>query len=285
MLILSSHRALYAFGHKESWVPQKGQRGGEVLALLARVISGAGSQGHVERLVDVVAALVAHDLVTVTRYSATRRPEFVLHRNFSDEMVRRYLEIFYPHDPFHRYWRLRRKPGVVPLNRLAIRDVKRGRYIAEFLSQSVITDEVGVLLDDGSDWCLAIFLDRSSGKFRPAEVARLEAHFAAISALHALHLKLHRPIRPTTERHSTSPLLPRPEELTELWPDLSSRERQLVGLILAGHPSATIAKRLGITLGTVKNHRRRIYQKLDITTERELFLQYFHQISAAQGPS
>ncbi|TGQ88614.1 response regulator transcription factor, partial [Mesorhizobium sp. M1C.F.Ca.ET.204.01.1.1] len=28
-------------------------------------------------------------------------------------------------------------------------------------------------------------------------------------------------------------------------------------------------------VGTVKNHRRRIYEKLDITTERELFLQFF----------
>ena len=50
---------------------------------------------------------------------------------------------------------------------------------------------------------------------------------------------------------------------------------QTVQLILAGHPTANIAERLGITVGTVKNHRRRIYEKLDITTERELFLQFF----------
>jgi hypothetical protein len=51
-----------------------------------------------------------------------------------------------------------------------------------------------------------------------------------------------------------------------------------VQLILAGHPTASIAARLCIAVGTVKNHRRRIYEKLDITTERELFLQLFqHQ--------
>ena len=60
-----------------------------------------------------------------------------------------------------------------------------------------------------------------------------------------------------------------------LWPELSPRERELVQLVLAGHPTATIAERLGITVGTAKNHRRRIYEKLDITTERELFLQFF----------
>jgi DNA-binding CsgD family transcriptional regulator len=60
-----------------------------------------------------------------------------------------------------------------------------------------------------------------------------------------------------------------------LWPELSDRERELVQLILTGHPTATIAGRLVVTVGTVKNHRRRIYEKLDITTERELFLQFF----------
>lgn len=59
-----------------------------------------------------------------------------------------------------------------------------------------------------------------------------------------------------------------------LWPELSAREREVVRLVLAGHPSSGIAVNLGITPGTVKNHRRRIYGKLDITTERELFLQY-----------
>ena len=63
-----------------------------------------------------------------------------------------------------------------------------------------------------------------------------------------------------------------------LWPELSNRERQLVGLILAGYPTALIARRLSISVGTVKNHRLRIYRKLDITTERELFLQYFEQL-------
>jgi DNA-binding CsgD family transcriptional regulator len=53
-----------------------------------------------------------------------------------------------------------------------------------------------------------------------------------------------------------------------LWPELSDRERELVQLILTGHPTATIAGRLAITVGTAKNHRRRIYEKLDITTER-----------------
>jgi DNA-binding CsgD family transcriptional regulator len=64
-------------------------------------------------------------------------------------------------------------------------------------------------------------------------------------------------------------------------PELSARERQLVQYIVGGHPNAVIAKKLGITSGTAKNHRHSIYDKLDITTERELFLQYIDHVDGA----
>ena len=137
---------------------------------LARAIAGIGSDQHVERMVDLIRELVPQDLVTVTRYSTTQRPEFVSHRNFSDAMVQRYLEIYYLHDPFFHFWRRHRRPGVVPLKSFAGPDVKRGRYVAEFLAHSVICDEVGVLLEDGPGWCLGIFLDRSKKAFSSAEI-------------------------------------------------------------------------------------------------------------------
>lgn len=64
--------------------------------------------------------------------------------------------------------------------------------------------------------------------------------------------------------------------------ELTPREKEIVGLILEGHPSVTIAKRLGIGRGTVKNHRQRLYDKLDITSERELFLLYLDWLSRAE---
>ncbi|MGH6931862.1 MAG: helix-turn-helix transcriptional regulator [Dongiaceae bacterium] len=60
---------------------------------------------------------------------------------------------------------------------------------------------------------------------------------------------------------------------------LTPRERDIVQLILEGYPTATIATRLGIGRGTIKNHRKRIYDKLDITSERELFLLYLQWLS------
>ncbi|HUF44959.1 MAG TPA: helix-turn-helix transcriptional regulator [Aestuariivirgaceae bacterium] len=64
------------------------------------------------------------------------------------------------------------------------------------------------------------------------------------------------------------------DPVARYWPDLTVRESQIVRLILDGLSSSAIAVGLGISHGTVKNHRARLYEKLGITSERELFLSY-----------
>ncbi len=256
---------------------------GNIWAPLAKAIAATGTGRHVDCLIDLIGADIAHDLVTVTRYSATRTPEFVKHRRFSDEMVHRYLESYYVFDPFYASWRQEQRLGIMPLKGLANEEAKRGQYIAGFLAQSDICDEVGIMLADGGDWCLGIFLDRSTVSFKDSEIALLTERLPVFEALHALDIKARGSDFLRTSAPSSVGASPRrqPKIPASLWPELSLRERELVQLILAGHPTTNIAERLGITVGTVKNHRRRIYEKLDITTERELFLQLLQHLGPA----
>ncbi len=75
------------------------------------------------------------------------------------------------------------------------------------------------------------------------------------------------------------------DPVTSYWPDLTAREGQIVRLILDGESSSAIAVRLRISHGTVKNHRARLYEKLGITCERELFLSYLRAIGRPAGGS
>jgi DNA-binding CsgD family transcriptional regulator len=262
----------------------EGRTNRKALQALATAIARIGTGGHLESLIDLIATVVRPDRVTVVRYSTTQRPEFISHRNYSDAMVRKYLDTYYVHDPFYEHWRKTETPGIVPLGSLSRKGSKHGKYIAEFLAESVICDEVGVLLDDGPGWCLGIFFERTKLCFSAAEVARLRTRHGIFKALHDLDIGSRTP----GFRRTSQPIAPgrAPRGGSEiaipsgLWSGLSRRERQLVELILAGHPTAGIARRLGISPGTVKNHRHRIYGKLDITTERELFLQYFEHMSS-----
>jgi len=52
---------------------------------------------------------------------------------------------------------------------------------------------------------------------------------------------------------------------------LTERERSVVRMILTGRSSNSIALILGISLPTVKSHRRNIYAKLHISSQAELF--------------
>jgi DNA-binding CsgD family transcriptional regulator len=63
---------------------------------------------------------------------------------------------------------------------------------------------------------------------------------------------------------------------------LTPREKEIVELILQGHPPALIADTMGLSVGTIRNHKHRLYYKLDITTERELFCMFFEQIIAGR---
>lgn len=56
---------------------------------------------------------------------------------------------------------------------------------------------------------------------------------------------------------------------------LSARERVIVGLILRGHTSYSIARVLDISEGTVKNHRKNIYRKMEIGSQAGLFHRFF----------
>ncbi|MFT8895358.1 MAG: helix-turn-helix transcriptional regulator [Acetobacter sp.] len=52
--------------------------------------------------------------------------------------------------------------------------------------------------------------------------------------------------------------------------NLTPRERELLHLILQGRCTGEIAQHLGISKGTVKNHRLRLYRKAGVTSERAL---------------
>jgi DNA-binding CsgD family transcriptional regulator len=61
---------------------------------------------------------------------------------------------------------------------------------------------------------------------------------------------------------------------------LSDREREVTQLILRGHSSQSICFNLGISLGTVKTHRKNAYAKLNISSQSELLSLFLQSLQA-----
>jgi len=55
---------------------------------------------------------------------------------------------------------------------------------------------------------------------------------------------------------------------------LTTREQEVVKLVLTGHSSESISLRLGTSVPTIKSHRRNIYGKLEIGSQAELFSRF-----------
>ncbi|MEO5756764.1 MAG: helix-turn-helix transcriptional regulator [Mesorhizobium sp.] len=60
---------------------------------------------------------------------------------------------------------------------------------------------------------------------------------------------------------------------------LSNRESEIVRLILKGHSSKSTARLLGNSPETVKVHRKRIYAKMRIASQGELFSIFLRAVS------
>ncbi len=116
----------------------------------------------------------------------------------------------------------------------------------------------------------------------------VEAELATGGSLHFEALDADFPLAPRGRMYVLEAEAPVPagldyeQAVARFLPDeLTPREREIVRYILAGYSSEAIAKALGIGRGTVKNHRARLYYKLDITTERELFSLFLDYLSNA----
>lgn len=327
---------------------------GEFWDVAGAASSAIGEETFYDRLLDVLGALVETDLLSLVRYSSFGAPDLVIPREIKSEVEGPYNSGLYAYDPFYHYWRTVAQPVVTSLRRLATAELWKSRYALEFLRAARISDEIALFLPPLGGASPTLILDRASGRFTAAEIARVERVFPLLAGLHNAHLKAiinggmvahaaERPLRlidrsgkelvanlawkklaaergsgleealALLARASTAqaplpdgrllvrsslaadfgaapgglcdqvevPALTSPTTPPDSWlAPLTHRERQIVMLTLEGHPIASIAERLDLSRGTIKNHRLRLYQKLDITTERELFLTHMQHMRA-----
>ena len=242
----------------------------DLAILTARAIDRLGTGDFYDRLLDLLGAAAPHDLAALVRYSRAAPPDLILPRIEPTPAMMAYYHHFYAYDPFYTHWT---RGGAVGVYRLRAMDksIGRSRYAREFLTAMAIHDEVAVFLPPLGDVSPTLILDRATGAFTAAELARIERLYPLLAALQRRHL--------AGLGDPAPPLMPVPLPPPKGLPDtmslyLTEREQQVVLLTLQGYPVIGIASKLGLSRGTVKNHRLAIYRKLDITTERELFGQY-----------
>jgi RNA polymerase sigma factor (sigma-70 family) len=238
----------------------------------------------------VIAALVPRDMEWIVVYHRRKRP-LVLHFELAerpsvevdrDRVLALYESGFYRFDPFFRHWRADGVPGVVGMHELVGQSDSSSSYLADFMPVTRMADDVAVLLPNGPDQCVVLAVERAA-RFSAGELRTLRAVYPLLAGLNEAHLRIagaqvHREAR----EDAAAPLDFDAAVASFLSGGLTPRERDIVRLVLGGFPTAAIADRLGISPGTVRNHRKRLYAKLDITSERELFSLFLGYLADAE---
>jgi DNA-binding NarL/FixJ family response regulator len=70
----------------------------------------------------------------------------------------------------------------------------------------------------------------------------------------------------------------------EALPELTARERDILGLIAGGHTNATIAARLFVSPNTVRNHITHIFAKLQVADRAEAIVRAREAGLGRDGP-
>ncbi len=254
-----------------------------LLDRLADVTAEVGQAGFHRKLRDAIAAHVKADLSMIMRYSAQDAPEYLTEDGLNREHMDFYLNGLYRVDPIYHLCRDGVSSGVLDLHEISAPIDEAKNYFDIFLRMTGMADDMVILLplpDRGAS--LGLVFERKV-RFRKRELAEVKHAYPMIDGLHRLHLKFSSRSALAKELHREPPPgLPPLSYGTALDSFLSGkltpRERDIMRLILLGYPNAKSAELLRLTVHTIKNHKKRMYKKLDITTERELFLNFIGSV-------
>ncbi len=241
----------------------------------ADVLEVLGEPGFGPAMTALLGTLVPADSALILAYPSARRPEVIFdafdHPQRQNN-IETYLQSAYLLDPFYLWAQRQKHPGVLRMREIAPEGFTESDYFLSYYKRSSIEDEVNLVCPADRELALVICYERAHGSepFSDFELELLVAVCPEIAGLLRLHWRLtDRAPGDKQQDVAHNRLMAKLDNLGAGL--LTSRERDVVQLILRGHSNHAIADQLSLSQETVKVHRRNIYAKLKISSLSELF--------------
>ncbi|HSV79360.1 MAG TPA: helix-turn-helix transcriptional regulator [Ramlibacter sp.] len=262
----------------QHWTVSSGESQIEVgVASVSRLIAAIGSKDRTA-LASAVLALVrgqvqAHHC-SMLSFEGERSPRIisgasVQHQWHVFNIASAYARDFYRKDSLQRligcYPASFEAPPVV-VQRQGLEDIDDPEYRQQCYECIGIGDRASVLVRVGRAQSLVVNLyrDRTAGNYSAADIDHLIGLAPLIAGCAARHYALDVDGESSFRGAVT-------DQLAELCPQLTLREREVVQRILDGMTTERISDDLHIRPTTVITYRTRAYEKMKVTTRRELF--------------
>ena len=251
------------------------------VALLGVATRQAGRADGPVAILGFVYSVLPFTSCMVTLLAPGRPPELLyddIRPERQEAVVEAYLRGAYLLDPFYDYQAGGVDRPVVRLQEIQPDHFRKSEYFSTYYTDTRLVDEVGIFVPRRAGSHVFVSLGRAAGTapFSSRSFQRLQSLLPVIEALLARQWDTE---QFAGETHaSAGPVTLDDTLLQRGFAALSAREREIVALILKGHSSKSIAWQLAIAVGTVKNHRKNIYRKLEITSQAALFARFLRGI-------
>ena len=262
---------------------------------IGEIVDDLENKSLPERLVRALALLVPFEMAAVFVYRGRARP-LLIYDNFEPAEAKKgiaaYIENTYVLNPFYQAYLRGLPDGAYRMRDLAPDAFYESEYYRKFRVSPRAAEEIGYVTEHWPEGMeelevattlegnvlAEITLSRSRRNgFSDNDLERVASVIPVIGALlrkYWTKLGTHGP-------HAAPPDSRVDNAFANFGKTvLTDREREVTQLILRGHSSESIGFNLGISLGTVKTHRKNAYAKLGISSQSELlslFLKSFQE--------
>ena len=183
-----------------------------------------------------------------------------------DDVIRKYLTTTYKSDPFFKYAQTDGE-GIVHLEDIMNADFENTECHTLYYQTLNWKHELGCLVRLSDTASYALTFANIHAPFQSSHVSMLSDIFPVLKQLLIRFWQENKHhIIPNFLDHSSTHSI----NQTILDDMCTKREKQVIALMMSGLNNTTIAERLGISVLTLKTHRRNIYEKLQINSPIQL---------------
>jgi DNA-binding CsgD family transcriptional regulator len=262
----------------------------EWISLLSQCIDSVGNDEFPARLVSMLKSVADFDYSVSFAYHQNEKP-VCLYNTFSRAnravFVDDYLKGPYLLDPFFKACGRKVGSGLYRLQDVAPDRFYQSEYYRSYYVLTGLAEEICYAFYFPNGVSVVISLMRSGDKprFTAREFKLLKSVTPIVVSLSQAHWEgIHKKFESESgEMSVVDNHVIIEETVSALFGSrITPRESQVVAQVLEGHSSEAIAKDLGISVGTVRIHRRNVYGKLHISSQQELFSIFFQEIKTVR---
>ena len=253
---------------------------------LAASFEAGRTEECASRLAAGLTALVPDTRIYIGLYKRNM-PPVIVDLDGQDEWNHGYTDGKYLLDPTYDHFLARNESVCLSPKEIFPPDFRKSDYYISYYRPYGMVDEICYLLYVEPEIAVYVSLMRlaPATAFTPAEYRRLAAVLDAVEGaarrIRSLmrdggqdggqnddsSFQLHQVLSAAYERFGGD--------------SLSEREKEVTNLLLKGLPPKAVGRMLGIAPGTVRNHIKRIYVKLDVRSQAELLALFFETLDEA----